>query len=59
MRYLRSVPSLTRQRNLGIDDASGEVVVFLDDDVTIEPDLFAPAGRGLCATRASSERPDA
>ncbi len=41
VRYLRSVPSLTRQRNYGIDDASGEVIVFLDDDVTIQPDLFA------------------
>ena len=39
--YLRTVPSLTRQRNVGIDDASGDVIVFLDDDVTIQPDLFA------------------
>src|SRR5437870_7436043 len=39
--YISSEPSLTRQRNLGIDDASGEVVVFLDDDVSIQPDLFA------------------
>jgi glycosyltransferase involved in cell wall biosynthesis len=41
VRYLRSQPSLTRQRNLGIDDVSGEVVVFLDDDVSIQPELFA------------------
>jgi glycosyltransferase involved in cell wall biosynthesis len=41
VRYLRAVPSLTRQRNVGIDDASGDVIVFLDDDVTIQPDLFA------------------
>jgi glycosyltransferase involved in cell wall biosynthesis len=41
VRYLRSVPSLTRQRNYGIEDASGDVIVFLDDDVTIQPDLFA------------------
>jgi GT2 family glycosyltransferase len=41
VRYLRTPPSLTRQRNIGIDDASGEVVVFLDDDVAIQPDLFA------------------
>src|SRR5205823_3030448 len=40
VRYHNSEPSLTRQRNLGIDDASGDVVVFLDDDVSIEPDLF-------------------
>jgi GT2 family glycosyltransferase len=41
VRYVRSQPSLTRQRNLGIDDVSGDVVVFLDDDVSIQPDLFA------------------
>jgi GT2 family glycosyltransferase len=41
VRYLRTAPSLTRQRNHGIDDSSGDVIVFLDDDVTIQPDLFA------------------
>jgi GT2 family glycosyltransferase len=41
VRYLQTPPSLTRQRNIGIDDASGDVVVFLDDDVSIQPDLFA------------------
>ena len=41
VRYVRTTPSLTRQRNIGIDDASGDVVVFMDDDVAIEPDLFA------------------
>jgi GT2 family glycosyltransferase len=40
VRYLRTDPSLTRQRNSGIDDAAGDVIVFLDDDVTIEVDLF-------------------
>lgn len=41
VRYLQSRPSLTLQRNIGIDHASGDVVVFLDDDVTIQADLFA------------------
>ena len=41
VRYLRAAPSLTRQRNLGIDDASGEIVVFFDDDVSVRPDIFA------------------
>ena len=41
VRYVRTTPSLTRQRNIGIDDASGDVILFLDDDVSIEPDLFA------------------
>jgi GT2 family glycosyltransferase len=38
---VRTTPSLTRQRNIGIDDASGDVIVFMDDDVSIEPDFFA------------------
>jgi glycosyltransferase involved in cell wall biosynthesis len=29
------------QRNVGIDAASGEVVVFIDDDCTVEPGMFA------------------
>jgi glycosyltransferase involved in cell wall biosynthesis len=41
VRYIRSRPSLTLQRNLGIEGASGDVILFLDDDVEIEPDLFA------------------
>jgi GT2 family glycosyltransferase len=39
--YIKSPPSLTLQRNRGIDGASGDVVDFLDDDVNIAPDLFA------------------
>jgi GT2 family glycosyltransferase len=41
VRYIQSRASLTLQRNLGIGDATGEVLVFVDDDVDIEPDLFA------------------
>jgi glycosyltransferase involved in cell wall biosynthesis len=41
VRYIRSIASLTLQRNLGIEDATGDVLVFLDDDVDIKPDLFA------------------
>ena len=41
VRYHRTPPSLTRQRNLGIDDSSGDVVVFLDDDVSVPARLFA------------------
>jgi GT2 family glycosyltransferase len=39
--YVRTTPSLTRQRNIGIDDSSGDVILFLDDDVSMNPDLFA------------------
>ena len=39
--YLPSPPGLTLQRNRGVDRATGDVVVFLDDDVGVEPRLLA------------------
>jgi GT2 family glycosyltransferase len=39
--YVESPASLTLQRNRGIDVASGDVVVFLDDDVGVPRDTFA------------------
>jgi GT2 family glycosyltransferase len=41
VRYIRTEPSLTKQRNMGIDEAAGDVIVFLDDDVKLPKDLFA------------------
>lgn len=38
--FFQTRPSLTIQRNWGIDKARGDVVVFLDDDVEIDSDLF-------------------
>jgi glucosyl-dolichyl phosphate glucuronosyltransferase len=40
IRYLTSPPGLTIQRNRGIDAASGEVLLFTDDDCTLEPGIF-------------------
>lgn len=40
LRYVRSRPSLVLQRNLGIQQARGDVVFFLDDDVVLEPDYL-------------------
>ncbi|NEK84287.1 glycosyltransferase family 2 protein [Blastococcus saxobsidens] len=40
---LRHVPAprgLTRQRNVGLDEARGDVVLFLDDDVRVRPDTL-------------------
>jgi GT2 family glycosyltransferase len=45
-RYLPSEPGLTRQRNAGARAAGGDVVVFLDDDVQVDPGLFAALARG-------------
>lgn len=39
--FIRSKPSTTRQRNIGIDHANGDIVFFLDDDVILEPDYHA------------------
>ena len=35
VQYIRAAPSLTAQRNRGIEAASGDVIVFLDDDVVV------------------------
>lgn len=40
VRYLASSPSLSIQRNRGMEVASGEVFVFLDDDVRVDEHLF-------------------
>jgi GT2 family glycosyltransferase len=45
VRYLHTEPSLTKQRNIGIDEAAGDVIVFLDDDVQLPRDLFAKLAR--------------
>ena len=41
LHYVNAEPGLTKQRNLGLDRASGDVVVFLDDDVALPRNLFA------------------
>ncbi len=40
IRYLACAPSSTHQRNVGMDAAQGEVVVFTDDDAVLLPGLF-------------------
>jgi len=50
VRLIRSAKGLTRQRNVGLSLAAGEIVCFLDDDVTMEPlflrSVAAILGRG-------------
>jgi len=41
LRYLVGPPGSTRQRNLGLRHATGDVVVFLDDDVVVPQNLFS------------------
>lgn len=41
VRHLSSPKGLTRQRNAGIAAATGDVVLFLDDDARVGPDVLA------------------
>ena len=43
-RYLSSELSATKQRNIGIDAATGDVIVFVDDDTIVEPNVFSVLG---------------
>jgi GT2 family glycosyltransferase len=36
--YVRSDPGLTLQRNIGIKNSTGDVLMFIDDDVVLEPE---------------------
>jgi GT2 family glycosyltransferase len=45
-RYAHAAPGLTLQRNVGLDLAQGDVVVFVDDDTDLDPGLFAALARG-------------
>lgn len=42
---IRARPGLPRQRNVGIDAAQGDVVVFFDDDVVLEPEYLDELAR--------------
>lgn len=40
LRRLHSAPGLTKQRNLGIRESTGDLLFFFDDDVVLEPDYL-------------------
>lgn len=40
VQYVASARGLTKQRNRGMEVATGKVVVFFDDDVCVAPDVF-------------------
>src|SRR5262249_49859310 len=42
---IRSLPALPRQRNLGTRATTGAVVVYLDDDVVLEPGYLSAVAR--------------
>jgi len=40
VRYVAAPAGLTRQRNIGLTEASGDIVVFFDDDIEADAALF-------------------
>jgi len=40
IRYIHTEPGLTRQRNIGIEIASGEIIFFFDDDVVLDTEYM-------------------
>ena len=52
VRYLReSRPGTSRARNLGLREAGGEIVAFLDDDVLVDPGWAAALVKGFASDR--------
>ena len=45
VRYEHSVPGSSLQRNVALDIMDGDVVVFVDDDVRFQPEMFARLAR--------------
>jgi glycosyltransferase involved in cell wall biosynthesis len=43
LRLIKSPKGLTRQRNVGLAEVRGDLICFLDDDVTFESDFLARA----------------
>jgi GT2 family glycosyltransferase len=40
LKYIRTPPGLTRQRNIGVKNSSGDIVLFFDDDVILDKDYL-------------------
>lgn len=40
LKYIKTIKSLVLQRNIGIDNSGGDVIVFLDDDVILDKNYF-------------------
>lgn len=40
-KYIHTAPGLTRQRNRGIDTATGDILYFFDDDTILKPEYLA------------------
>nr|WP_319375364.1 glycosyltransferase family 2 protein [uncultured Methanoregula sp.] len=45
IRYIHSRPGLTLQRNIGVQAAGGDILLFFDDDVVLEKNFVAEISR--------------
>ena len=57
LRYLVVPPGSTRQRNLGLRHATGDVVVFLDDDVVVPQFLLTSPSELFVRRHRRGHRP--
>lgn len=39
-KYIKAEPGLTKQRNIGIKESTGDIFCFFDDDIILEPDYL-------------------
>ncbi|MBK8465886.1 MAG: glycosyltransferase [Chloracidobacterium sp.] len=47
IRYIRRGGGTAIQRNIGIDEATGSMISFIDDDIRLEPDFFEQMAVGF------------
>ena len=47
LKYIHTPPGLTRQRNIGIKQASGDIIYFFDDDVVLEKEYLASMNKAF------------
>ncbi|MBU0995215.1 MAG: glycosyltransferase [Proteobacteria bacterium] len=50
LKYIHTSPGLTKQRNIGIRMAHGDIVTFLDDDVILESNYFKEIINAFCSS---------
>ncbi len=41
LKYIHTTPGLTRQRNIGVQHATGKIIYFFDDDVVLEKEYLS------------------
>jgi GT2 family glycosyltransferase len=55
LKYIRTEPGLTCQRNIGVKNSRGDVVFFFDDDVILDKDYLKNALALYCSSDGNGE----